>query len=164
MIEPPVLRIIWLLILWLLLMITLQPAENFTRVALCPKRTPSASVHSEQNKEGPGARAFLWGLSWDKYGAAARVCPKRHAKLSATIIKPQKSRKVAQMVGRQEAPGPVPADGALILLRLQDDGIVGCRAASNGPSAGHSFTSDLKPIIEPVATFVPQPSSNGGTR
>src|SRR5580704_5143844 len=33
MIEPPLLPIIWLLIFRLLLMITLQPAENFTRVA-----------------------------------------------------------------------------------------------------------------------------------
>jgi hypothetical protein len=145
-------------------MITFQPAENFTRVALCSKRATSASVASEQKKEGPGARAFSWGLSYGKYGAATWVCPKRHARLSAMPIKPQKSRKVAQMVGRQEAPGPVPADGALILLRLQDDDIVGCRAASNGPSAGHSFTGDSKPNIELVATFVPQPSSNGGTR
>jgi hypothetical protein len=61
-------------------------------------------------------------------------------------------------------PGPICAGDALILLRLQGGRIVGCRAASNSPSAGHSSTGDLNPNIKLVATFVPQPPSNGGTR
>jgi hypothetical protein len=56
------------------------------------------------------------------------------------------------------------ADGALILLRLQDDGIVGRRAASNSRFVERSFPNDLKHDIELEATFVPQPSSNAGTR
>src|SRR5271156_1475161 len=63
----------------------------------------SARIQS-RSKEGPDARAFSWGLSYDKYGAAAWVCPKRHARLSATTIKHQNSRKVAHMAGRQQAP------------------------------------------------------------
>src|SRR5580704_10077099 len=61
-IEPPILPVIWLLIARLLLMITLQTAENFTRVALWPKRTTAFSGHSEQKKEGPGAEPSRGGF------------------------------------------------------------------------------------------------------
>ena len=40
----------------------------------------------DKKREGSGAQAFSLGYSaYGKYGAAARVCPKRHARLSALL-------------------------------------------------------------------------------
>jgi hypothetical protein len=56
------------------------------------------------------------------------------------------------------------ADDALILLRLQDDGILACRVASNSTFPERCFPNGLKLGIDFEATFVPQPSSKAGTR
>src|SRR5271170_1883011 len=54
-----------------------------------------------KNREGSGAQAFSWGYS-AKTNMARQpgVCPKRHAKLPATIIEHRKCQKVAKMAGR----------------------------------------------------------------
>src|SRR5271154_3845346 len=87
------------------------------------------------------------------------VCPKRHARLSATMIKHPKCQKVAKMGAGLAVPA-VSGDGALILLRLREGGLLGGCGLGTRRFAGASLRSELKQALKLGATFVPQASSN----
>jgi hypothetical protein len=56
-------------------------------------RTSNIAERAPKNREGSGAQAFSWGcivmtnMAWQP-----GVCPKRHAKLPATVLKPWNCR------------------------------------------------------------------------